>query len=294
MLRVFPGLAARHLASVGASSIQLPLEGDGQGGGYDGRVSSFPPIPRASRAAQLATARLRPLPNTLIIGGIRCGSTSLHNMLVSSGATPASSKEVHYFDWNFHRGSVWYRSVFPLRHSEVVVDSTPSYLCTPGVAARAHELIPNANIIAILRDPTARLVSHFRWRRSRGHEPFEDLRLALDDEPNRLRSGTAALGAYRRHSAYEIGLTEWLACYPANRLTVLQMESLLKNDRDERDRLENALKIRLVGSFPHSNRVEQPRNDLDISAQLISELRADFRPTVNAIEKFLGRSTGWN
>jgi hypothetical protein len=261
--------------------------------GYAEEVSSFSPIQSVVRGTQFVSAPFRPLPNTLIIGGIRCGSTSLHELLVRSGATPALSKEVHYFDWNSKRGSVWYRSVYPLRHGDVVIDSTPSYLCTPGVAARAYALVPNARIVAILRDPTTRLVSHFRWRRSRGHESFDDLRLALNDEPNRLHS-TMALGAYRRHSAYEIGLAEWLACYPADRVTVLEMELLRENDRDERDRLESALNLRLLGSFPHSNRVEQTDNGLDLSSELLAELRASFRPTVAAIEGLLGRSTRWH
>lgn len=67
--------------------------------------------------ARIATARWRPLPDTLLIGGIRCGSTSLHDWLVAAGYQhPGTDRkvEVHYFDRNLARGERWYRAWYPL------------------------------------------------------------------------------------------------------------------------------------------------------------------------------------
>ena len=55
----------------------------------------------------------RALPDAVIIGAQKCGTSSLHNYLTQHpGVIAPLRKEVHYFDLNYERGESWYRAHF--------------------------------------------------------------------------------------------------------------------------------------------------------------------------------------
>ncbi len=61
------------------------------------------------------TSPLRTLPDFLIIGGQKCGTTSLYDFLIHHpGVIPATKKEIFYFSNNYEQGIHWYSSHFPL------------------------------------------------------------------------------------------------------------------------------------------------------------------------------------
>src|SRR5581483_2665386 len=67
------------------------------------------------KAYRVVTNRMRLMPDFLIIGTQRGGTTSLYNYLNECPQiAPATLKEVHFFDTNFHKGVAWYRAQFPL------------------------------------------------------------------------------------------------------------------------------------------------------------------------------------
>ena len=114
------------------------------------------------------------LPNLIIIGAAKAGTTSLHSYLGAHPdvlmAAPADSptKEMRYFwqsDWRERRA--WYESHFetdlPVRG-----EATPAYTAYPfhsGVPERMHELVPDAKLIYLVRDPIDRVLSHWVQRR---------------------------------------------------------------------------------------------------------------------------------
>ena len=128
-----------------------------------------------------ATSWLRPLPDTLIVGTMRGGTTSLftylsEHPLVARGAV----KEVKYFwpEASYARGPGWYRAHFPTRVAlsaraargggrPRVLDARPAYLYRTVSHARIAALLPGARLIALLRDPVARAHSHFGLVRDR-------------------------------------------------------------------------------------------------------------------------------
>ena len=154
-------------------------------------------IKSALQAGCTATAPIRPLPDYLIIGGQRCGTTALHDHLARHPAIGAAHvKEVHYFDLNYERGERWYRGHFPNDVRRAVArrrtgvemvcgEASPYYLFHPLVPERARALVPDARLIVLLRDPVARALSHYHHEVALGMEPltFEE---ALDAEPERL------------------------------------------------------------------------------------------------------------
>ena len=134
------------------------------------------------------------LPDFLIIGAAKAGTSFLFELLtghpeikVKRGpdADPARDKEKHYFDTpKYQRGSLrWYKNRFP--DSGVSGEAYPYYLYCPRVASRAAAVLPDARLIAVLRDPVERAYSEYRHKVRQGLEDltFED---ALRAEPARI------------------------------------------------------------------------------------------------------------
>lgn len=142
--------------------------------------------------ADRCTGRTRPLPAFVIAGAMRAGTTSLFEYLAGHPQlAPSLRKEVHYFDLHFHRGPGWYARQFgtarQLAHGELSrpFESSPYYMFDPRVPARLRELVPDARIVFLLRDPVERAISHYRKNLRDGREPlsFAD---AIDAEDERL------------------------------------------------------------------------------------------------------------
>jgi len=139
----------------------------------------------------------RVLPDFLIIGAQKSGTTFLMSALSQSPCIlPPALKEVHYFDTNFRKGERWYRGLLPSRREmsdsetstgvpAVTGEASPFYMYYPHAATRAHALAPDLKIIAVLRDPTDRAISHYYHSRAWGFEtlPIED---AFAAEADRL------------------------------------------------------------------------------------------------------------
>ena len=135
-----------------------------------------------------ATSRWRPLPDFLVLGAQKAGTTALYAYLRwHPGITGPSWKEVSFFDRHWWRGPAWYRGQFPLRSgTRLVGEASPSYLFHPLAPERVRALVPDARLVALVRDPVARAYSHYQHEVALGREPlsFED---ALAAEPERTR-----------------------------------------------------------------------------------------------------------
>ena len=193
-------------------------------------------------AARRPTSSLRSLPDVLIIGAQRCGTSSLYKYLGQHPAvSPSIRKEVEYFSTRYTEGLSWYRSHFPLRRPSsmkppMTFEATPDYMLHPLAAERAFALVPDARIIALLRDPVSRAYSQYQHNLRLGHEPlsFDD---ALDAEESRLEGEVERLKAdpaylahpLRRHGYVERGkydeqLLPWLKRFPSDRFHIVRSE----------------------------------------------------------------------
>ena len=127
------------------------------------------------------TQRFRVLPDTLIVGAQRSGTSSLFRYLARHpGVLTGLDKEPHYFNRETPpKGGVgWYRAHFPtewtvrmkgaLRGARPrVLEGTPRYLYIGSSHARMHALLPGARLVVLLRDPVERCHSQYRMVRER-------------------------------------------------------------------------------------------------------------------------------
>jgi hypothetical protein len=113
-----------------------------------------------------------PRPTFFIAGAPKCGTTSLAEWLNGHpDAWIPPEKELHYFDREHVRHDLdWYLPFFDAAGGQRAIgDATPSYLADPGAMARVAEACPDARIVVMVRDPTARAYSHYmHWRRQMG------------------------------------------------------------------------------------------------------------------------------
>lgn len=112
------------------------------------------------------------LRNFLIVGAMRCGTTFLAHCL---GAHPdiyiPRAKEIHYFDVHFEKGPEWYKRKFSgAKKEHAVGEATQSYMYLDYVPPRIASLLPDARLIAILRNPVDRAYSHYWFHRALGVE----------------------------------------------------------------------------------------------------------------------------
>jgi Sulfotransferase domain len=184
------------------------------------------------------------LPNFLVIGAQRAGTSLLHQILLAHPEVyvPVERKEVHYFDRYFERGVEWYRSYFPdgdaAGRYRAIGEITPDYLATEEAPARIHALLPECRLVAILRNPVDRVYSWYQHaRRSRNER--RALARFLEEEPAALRAGL-----YHRH------LQSYLALFPRDALLVVVYEELLDDPGREFGRLTSFLGVDMIWSDP--------------------------------------------
>lgn len=200
---------------------------------------------RARQPYRRVTSSERALPDALIIGGQKCGTSSLFSYLTANPSIVGGErKEIHFFDRFYARGPAWYRAQFPRRRElselesrtgarPVVCEATPDYIANPLIPSRVHGLLPDAKLIALLRDPVSRAISHYHHSVRKGHEPLP-MREALDREPERLDGQVERILSqplyqsfeHQHHSYLERGryaeqLELWLSVFRREQLLVL-------------------------------------------------------------------------
>lgn len=159
------------------------------------------------------TSSLRLRPDLLIIGGQRCGTTSLFRALEQHPQVirPTLSKGINYFDINYHRGEHWYAGHFPLTRTArrragpqkalVAFEASGYYLFHPLAPERIAHDLPRVKLVAMLRNPAERAFSAWKHETARGFEdePF-DRALELEDE--RMRGEAARMAVSPRYQSY--------------------------------------------------------------------------------------------
>ena len=226
------------------------------------------PLWAATTAAARPTSSLRVLPEFLVIGAQRAGTTSLMQALERHPniAGPRLMKGVHYFDTAYDRPLDWYRSHFHtaayarwVEHRTgsplIAGEASPYYLFHPAVPLRTASVLPDAKLIAMVRNPVERTLSHYRHSVDRGNEPL-DVEEALDAESTRL-GGTHELLAratplnsynhqtfsYVARSEYAPQLERWLVHFDRSRILVIQSETFFSDPEETYRRVLSFLSV---------------------------------------------------
>jgi hypothetical protein len=262
------------------------------------------------RVARSPRSAFRALPDFMIIGAQKAGTTSLFQYLEECPDVRGPlTKEVHYYDHNVDRGEQWYRSNFPIRVASdnwITGESSPYYLLHPSVPRRLADHLPGTRLIALLRHPVQRAYSHFNHSRVLGGEPIADFETALAAESERTDAAWARLVktgerepavewfSYARRSYYAPQLRRWLACFPRESLLIMTAEELYKDPEGGLSRARTHLGLPQIDVSHRNYRPRNARSYVPISDEVRRQLSRGFVDDMAEVEQLIGRPTGWD
>ncbi len=186
----------------------------------DASTSTKPLDQAITGAGDGADAGRGALPNLVVIGAQKCGTSGLHYQLsLHPEIWMSKPKELNFFieERNWPLGQEWYRQQFDAR-AKVRGESSPNYTAYPqhlGVPERMRSVLPDAKLVYVVRDPLDRIAAHwvhnYAKRREKG-----DLAATL----------THANASYVARSQYHMQLQRYLAQYPFEQILVIEQEEL--------------------------------------------------------------------
>ena len=274
---------------------------------------------RIRRRWRRATASLRALPDFVIVGAQKAGTTSLYAYLTAHPLVlPAALKELHFFDTcAFDAGPEGYRSCFPMRahlrlatrlrgRTVITGEATPYYLYHPLAAERLRSAAPAVKVIILLRDPVERALSHY-WHEVRGGRENVPLPEALAAEADRLQGREAAIAtgerpcdhqehrgfSYQDRSRYSRQVARYLEVFGRDQVLVLRSEDLFGDDPGTKARLAAFLGLpELTRPFAEANVGGRSSRDPE-EAAIRRTLAAELADDQAALRALLGDDFGW-
>ena len=198
------------------------------------------------RAYRIMTNQLRVLPDFVVIGSTKSGTTSLHYYLIQHPRI-ISERNVHFFEYMQTNSIEWYRAHFPTKAYKnfkklTVGEQTATYLFHPLIPKRIHTTIPNAKLIVVLRNPVDRAYSNYKHQVREGIEKrtFEE---AIKSELKRIEIcknnseykinnddfSNHVIFSYLRHGIYVDFIKAWMEFFTKEQFLILPTYDLNNN-----------------------------------------------------------------
>jgi len=283
------------------------------------------PVKEAARSSvsfyRTVTSSIRLLPDFIIIGAQRGGTTSLYAYLSQHPQiAPAATKEVHFFDSNFQKGIGWYRTQFPSlieksiaknigKQNFITGEASPYYLFHPHVPERVAKVVPAVKLIVLLRNPVDRAYSHYFHEVELGHEKLSFAE-ALAQEEARTHEECARVVAdqyyrsynhqhytYLSRGIYANQLQRWLTLFPREQLLVIKSEDFYADPDGIFQQTLTFLGVRTMGHRPlqwYQQYNHSTYKQAKMEPQIRKRLIAYFEPHNDRLYKLLDQDFGWN
>lgn len=263
---------------------------------------------------RLLTSSWRTQPDYIVIGGQKCGTTSLHDYIKRHpNIVPPYKKDSSFFDANYFRGLSWYRAHFPLQsqmnklraggENIITGEVTTTYMFHPLAAERVAQHLPSVKFIALLRNPSIRAYSQYQHMVRTGRENLsfkeaienEDKRLAGvfervkqgDDEAHKLYRNFS----YKSRGRYAEQLQNWFKYFPQEQFLILKSEDLFNQPDLVCKQVYDFLGIPdfNLEKYENANPGRYPEADLKI----IKELEEYFVPYNRELYNLINTDFGW-
>jgi len=192
----------------------------------------------------------------MIIGAMKSGTTSLAFYLnQSSQIYIPKEKELPFFLGNStsskHFDNFYKEYFSKANSSQIVGTSTPQYMMHPNVFKKIHKAKPNIKLIAILRDPIERLVSHYNHSCRLGVENRELKEIVIDQLASNFHDELSDDTTQKYISSGEYGyiFEEVLKHFKKEQILLIKFESFKNNTQHILNEISNFLGI---GQFDHN------------------------------------------
>jgi hypothetical protein len=255
------------------------------------------------------------LPDFLVIGVGKGGTTFLYHLLTQHPLVErASSKEVHFFDNRFELGVEWYRHCFPTPRQKngrmTITGEASPYIAYPPAPERAAEVVPEARLIALLRNPVDRAYSRYQQmvRRGRVTRSFEEIvekeKTLLLGAPesgeereryfDKARESSESWNQALYKGIYVEHLARWSEHFDREQMLILKSEDFFARPREVLQQVFGFLG--LPGWEPDPSVFESKRNSRKyekMSPETRRHLEEFFAPHNRRLYDYLGRDFGW-
>lgn len=268
------------------------------------------------RLHRMLKGRVGLMPDFIIIGAQRCGTTSLYNYLSEHPCVaPVFHKAVYFFDFNFQKGVAWYRSHFPsflwknyfryVRNQNLITgEGSGYYIFHPLALGRILRLIPHAKLIVLLRNPVDRAYSHYNLEVRIGNESlsFEGALEAEDERLRGEREKMLANGNYysfnHRHYSYlsrGIYVDQLKLCmslFPKEQILLIKCEDLFSHPRRILKEVHEYLKLPKWQLEKYRKHNAGTYKDMDTTTR--KRLIDYFEPHNQRLYAYIGVNYGWD
>ncbi|HEX6338127.1 MAG TPA: sulfotransferase [Jiangellaceae bacterium] len=229
------------------------------------------------------------LPNLVIIGAMKCGTTALHRLLDEHpDIAMARGKELNFFFGpaadpgenaasTWHRGLGWYASQFDAS-AAIRGESSPGYTSPdhPEAAGRMAAVLPGVRLVYVVRDPIERAISQYRHHRADGTEPRTAADALLDPGSQYIARGR-----------YFDRLTPFLRKFGREQILVVSQEDLLNDPGHCLDRLYRFLGVKTHVSPARRWNVARG-DDVVLPRRLRDRLGREFADDIARLREFTG------
>ena len=266
------------------------------------------------------TSRLRSLPDFIIIGVGRAGTTALYSYLIQHPSIVAASTDnnesvadLHFFEYMISNNIQWYKSHFPIlfsksknqKNSFITGEYTSTYIYHPDVPKRIFNLLPKIKLIVILRNPIDKAYSTYQQQFRFGEytTSFEDTinaefrRINLNKDFPELNSNNYDFENFVaqniiRHGIYADYLETWLKIFDRKQILILNSEDLKNSTKETLHRVFHFLIVSNydiantsqvnVGKYPPINKITRKK------------LIKFFKPHNQRLNKLLDTEFDWD
>jgi len=257
---------------------------------------------------QLYSAPFRKMPDFIIIGAQKCGTSSLHYYLSQHPHVKMSvPKEIHFFDQNFTKSIWWYKSHFPFKldkRKSICGEATPYYFFHPLVPKRIYKLCPKVKLILLLRNPVDRAYSHYIMQKIKGIENCQTFEEAIaieefrikDDKEKILKDRLYKEYNFQKFSYLERGkyfdqLKRWLKYFSVDQILIIKSEDFFSEPNCELAKIYNFLSIEEI--YPKDLSIINSNEYDEISRELRERLNIFFKEVNKDLIEILGEKYTW-
>jgi hypothetical protein len=283
----------------------------------------------AKKLRRAITSEKRIYPSFIIFGSTRTGTTSLYEYLENHPSIlPPIKKEIGFFNYAYHTNPKWYKMYFPTTNEKQKVEnikknkiitgeSTPSYFIDPRVPKRIFSLLPKIKLVALLRNPVDRAISHYQLNVSIGVEKlsFEDavkneskrilpsLKILEKDKPkgeNSLSYFFRMLSfqpenyfkfSYLNSGCYYDHLKNWYDIFPQDQILVIKSEDFFENPNKIFQKIQRFLDLPIVEfqKYWRAYEIKHPH----VSNNIRNYLKNYYESHNSKLYKFLDKDFNW-
>jgi len=253
------------------------------------------------------TAGIRPMPDFILIGAQKGGSSALYKFISAHpDIKRAFTKEPRYFSGKYHSKSLaWYRAHFPFKKSsELVGEASPSYCTHPLAPKRIQEIVPNAKLLFIVRNPVDRAISNYFHSVAIGAEklgiedafarPMEKFEAEYERIKNEdgYHSHHYQRFAYLHKGFYALHLKRWHEFFPKEQILVVENNELKLKPQETYSAVCEFLGVK-KWELQDFGRHNVGKAKKEAPAQLKNQLREFFRAPNEEFYELINKRFNW-